>query len=485
MLRRENNTMRKVLTSVVAIMTIMAMLCGCSSDATKSMLSMASEVASRDNEVTGKLTISVDDSLYDVMQSLNGTDTVSDGAESADKGEEKLINNIKSALTDGITVDYYSKTMATDDNYIAEFSDEITFNGITEKISGVMDSNSGIYLSPSSISSIAHIVKSLDTENYLEFDADSITKAMSKMENGGVRYVSISDAEMPFDTTASIDDESIAQLTDMFSDIDLGDIISIRGNGVHIEFTGMQFIDIAGKVANKLISNEEHELNIKEDLLKSAEDGDGSVSALIELLESSVCKSDITSENGKIKSETELTVGMYGKNILKVTDISTSIERTNDMTYNASDSSQFKSYNEAVNMIMYEDAVSKGVKSVDISWYPDEYVQESDNVFSGTSKCTIYYSDDSCKTDYYNYIIEDDRIYLPLRDITERCGYEVTWDGSKAGVIVDGNNVEMSGIIHNDRTYIKIRDFENIGVVVNYIGETQERGNVAQLVFIN
>lgn len=473
------------MTSIVAIMTIVAMLCGCSGDAATSMMSILDEVSSRDNEVTGKLTISVDDALYDVVQALSDADTVEDGVGSEDKGEEKIINNIKSALTNGITVDYYSKTMSTDDNNIAEFSTSITLNNVTEKISGVIDGSSGIYLSPSSISSIAHIIKSLDAEDYLGLDTDSITKAMVKMENSGIRYISVSDTEMPLDTDTATSDESLTALSEMLSDLNVDDFISMNGDAVHIEFTGMQFVDTTVKLFGRLMGKEEPEVGIRDMLLKEAGDADdGSLSVLMELLESSVCKSDITRENDKIKSETELAVNMYGKNILKVTDVSTTSKRTADMTYNTSDSSQFESIEEAMNLIMYEDAMAKGVNSVDISWYPNEYIKESDNLFSGTSECTIYYNDDSCNTDYYGYILKDDRIYLPLRDITERCGYEVTWDGSKAGVIVDGNNVEMSGIIHNDRTYIKIRDFENMGVIVNYIGETQERGNVAQLVFM-
>jgi len=52
----------------------------------------------------------------------------------------------------------------------------------------------------------------------------------------------------------------------------------------------------------------------------------------------------------------------------------------------------------------------------------------------------------------------------------ENCGYEVSWDGEarKAYVTVDGKKIEMTGVIVNDRTYVKIRDFEKLGATVDY-----------------
>ena len=67
----------------------------------------------------------------------------------------------------------------------------------------------------------------------------------------------------------------------------------------------------------------------------------------------------------------------------------------------------------------------------------------------------------------------DNSVYLPLRQIMENAGYEVSWDGEqrKAYVTVAGEKVEMTGVIVNDRTYVKIRDFEKLGATVEYSEE--------------
>lgn len=67
------------------------------------------------------------------------------------------------------------------------------------------------------------------------------------------------------------------------------------------------------------------------------------------------------------------------------------------------------------------------------------------------------------------YII-DGRIYLPMRYIAESFGETVEWDGQarKAYVVRGNEKIDMSGIIYDGTTYIKIRDFEKLGYTVSY-----------------
>lgn len=71
----------------------------------------------------------------------------------------------------------------------------------------------------------------------------------------------------------------------------------------------------------------------------------------------------------------------------------------------------------------------------------------------------------------FEYHIIEDRIYLPLRAICENLGYEVSWDNENRKAYVtthDGKTVDMTGTIVNDRTFVKIRDFEKLGYIINY-----------------
>lgn len=62
------------------------------------------------------------------------------------------------------------------------------------------------------------------------------------------------------------------------------------------------------------------------------------------------------------------------------------------------------------------------------------------------------------------------RTYLPLRMVGESLGETVGWDASahQAYVLQNGQRINMTGIIVNSRTYIKMRDFEKLGFTVGW-----------------
>lgn len=67
--------------------------------------------------------------------------------------------------------------------------------------------------------------------------------------------------------------------------------------------------------------------------------------------------------------------------------------------------------------------------------------------------------------------LREDRIYLPMRQIVECSGLDVEWDGKTAyAVMADGTKAELTGFIDNGRTYVKVRDFEKVGIKIDYVG---------------
>ncbi len=64
----------------------------------------------------------------------------------------------------------------------------------------------------------------------------------------------------------------------------------------------------------------------------------------------------------------------------------------------------------------------------------------------------------------------DGRTYLPLRMVGESLGETVDWDQAthQAYVLQNGQRINMTGIIVNSRTYIKMRDFEQLGFSVEW-----------------
>lgn len=73
--------------------------------------------------------------------------------------------------------------------------------------------------------------------------------------------------------------------------------------------------------------------------------------------------------------------------------------------------------------------------------------------------------------DFQPYTIIDGRIYLPLRYIGESFGEEVSWDdATKSAFIIRGDEkINMTGVIVDSKTMVKVRDFEKLGYTVDFI----------------
>ena len=61
-------------------------------------------------------------------------------------------------------------------------------------------------------------------------------------------------------------------------------------------------------------------------------------------------------------------------------------------------------------------------------------------------------------------------MYLPMRRICERFGEVVDWDPElgRAYVVRGDTKIDMTGVLIDGRTFIKIRDFEKLGYFVDY-----------------
>lgn len=71
------------------------------------------------------------------------------------------------------------------------------------------------------------------------------------------------------------------------------------------------------------------------------------------------------------------------------------------------------------------------------------------------------------KYDFYNIY---GSMYLPMRKICERLGEIVDWDPvlGRAYVVRGEEKIDMTGVLKEGKTFIKIRDFEKLGYLVDY-----------------
>ncbi|MDF2950046.1 MAG: hypothetical protein K0R07_2095, partial [Sedimentibacter sp.] len=105
------------------------------------------------------------------------------------------------------------------------------------------------------------------------------------------------------------------------------------------------------------------------------------------------------------------------------------------------------------------------VQKLEMMWYQDSYSAE-------VNKIRL---DKQTDWDYQSFAIIEDRIYLPLRYIGESFGEEVMWDNEnkKAYVVRDNVKIDMTGVLVDSTTMVKVRDFEKLGYK---IGFTQVNG---------
>lgn len=104
------------------------------------------------------------------------------------------------------------------------------------------------------------------------------------------------------------------------------------------------------------------------------------------------------------------------------------------------------------------------VTGVSATWYYDESTaflteERAEPVYWGGSASPIV-----------EYVVQDGRIYLPLRSICDMLGETVTWDqATKTASVAQGETViPMDSILVDSTSYIGVRGFEALGYQVTY-----------------
>ncbi len=126
----------------------------------------------------------------------------------------------------------------------------------------------------------------------------------------------------------------------------------------------------------------------------------------------------------------------------------------------------FENFHGSLNSILNQ---FNPVNAVSFTWWTDDTVDTIDTIgILNTHRADIDLFTDTSLVPTY---MEDGRLFAPLRVITENLGDSVSWNSETQSVIVTneaGNQVEIVGSIHNDTTFIPIRDFEKLGYTVLY-----------------
>lgn len=375
---------------------------------------------------------------------------------------------------------------------------DLHYNDVVAKMDLYSDGNN-IYIPPESLLNLNDLMYKAEIEvNKYEV----LKEELEECEQSGVDYISFdldnySNGGM-IGIVSETDNESIRnfgeKLYKAYSGMSINGVVSLSdfGNqGVTISADGEQLLNLGLQVLQYTSENIDSIFDETKDLynyygIKASEEDKESVRYMC---------SSLINEIGNIKkAETDEYKEMFEN--IKYSNVSYSVDK-DDVTnaYNQKVSLSIAPKNEEV--LKAEINVDTGEYDGDIWTLPDNAkVVSSDEINISNIKpytCEIVWDATTLQDNYGSTEIHsifddkytsnisstvkiiDDRAYLPLREVCENLGYSVDWDGSRAWVSDGFNMYDMTGTIINDRTYIKVRDFEKLGVVVEYVEDDTSR----------
>lgn len=186
----------------------------------------------------------------------------------------------------------------------------------------------------------------------------------------------------------------------------------------------------------------------------------GELDIYIDMLEDSVIKEEIYKEKDSYKDITEVNILYDGIDMISINSntsiIPTNIEKVSLEGKTIEVVELENLYNKTENYI-------NPVQTMELQWYEDSYFVQVESVRL----------EGNINNDYKDFANIDNSIYLPLRFISESFGEEVDWDNEnkKAYIIRNEEKIEMTGVIIDSNTMVKVRDFEKLGYKVDYIQE--------------
>lgn len=214
-------------------------------------------------------------------------------------------------------------------------------------------------------------------------------------------------------------------------------------------------------VVEDLTTNKElYVLSLKEGLLevnKEILDENENIEEVIDFLKGTKVTSSLEKKGNKYIEKDTAVVKVDSKEVVNI--VSEIIYTTIDI--------KAKDYS-GITYISIDDFTSL-VDRIQYKVNPVEYMEIQYYNYSNSASAELARKEGT-ETTYFEYRIIEDRIYLPLRKICEYFGEEVYWDNEehKAYIIRGEEKIDMTGTIINDRTFIKMRDFEKLGYTLDW-----------------
>ena len=497
--------MKKVLVIVLTMLLAIGMMTGCSQAELIALNAYTDMAAWETTQQSGTITAEINREQLAKLISAFAAEWESDiSAEDA--------NEISSSIFQSLKIDYTAEADVKAQKIFADF--DVTLDGELYPLEVYFEGNK-ITVAKETFGSVMKLMDKYgltenETYTYVEFlneytgDKDSLQISLGEDANYYTEQQNIA-AELGNNVTALAADFIKTAFSDYTSTLS-----SPEGNGVKFEVTYEKLVKEFGsllgyyighkdkiadawdtavtsyaKIFENLFSYHGADVEIAEDnqeflpemkadsILPSAADLTGALEEVQEALNESSTLKELVSGANLICAITPVGKDAYdmkydfalpyqGVNMLtmNMTDHRKKIDKITERQYNSAVLNDFDTE--------YENFMNRQypILNAKLSWREGGALYGDITFYRKNLDYTLYY-------DYVwrQFIVIDDRIYVPMRTIAEGLGYEVQWDSEneKAYVLDGDNRIDMSGFVREDTTYIKVRDFEKLGCTVYYV----------------
>lgn len=514
--------MKKKVSIILCLILVMASLVGCS-QAEMGYLDMSRQIsASAEYQVTGSVEGEID---FDALAALSdqtaeklwaGASYGSDKNASDEFSEMGLKGVKKIKITYDMLVDMKNGTA-----FQADFDAE--FNGKAYKLGDVyFDAARGVYVSKDFLMGLYDLYKDFspdawDSYFYSKEYRDELLKALGDSKYVSAEYLEGMNAGITAQTSVTamnkeINDAAFRFIETAFSDFTTGAVNPV-GGGYKISLDGPQakkliadmlqyFIDNTGKVmeayreymtaamknVSGLTDEEKQAANASFDglfgknnqiMFSSALAGvrqmviEADKAGYMDFLNGFRYEATVKKYGDKFESQGETYLKDKGKIVFSLKSQSELSLQAVKVDFPKAEIS-LDELNQAIDALENK---QNPVKEANITWWNGAdsdydwidiaYKREKASPFANR-----------VELDYESYFIKEKRLYVPMRSISERLGEAVTWDqkAKKAYVVRGDKQIEMTGIIKDGTTYVKVADFAKLGyqITYNYDKEYQE-----------
>jgi|GEM_PF-2666453 Copper amine oxidase N-terminal domain. len=510
--------MKKKLIIILSLILVLSLLAGCSR-AELEYLDMSSQLSSAEEfratgTITGEINFDALAALVDKTMAkveTNSTYTGYSEGQAKDSFSEAGLTGTKNIKIDyDMLVDRKSGM-----SLWADF--DVTFNGKRYEMGDMyFDAADGIYVSKTLLIGLYDFYKDVspnqwDSYFYSAEYRNELLKALGDSDYVSMKYMEDASSELAMEidnlqtANKEVNEEAVKFITTAFSGFTTGTVSSVSG-GYRVSFDGNQGKKLIADVLQYAIDNTDKIISAYKDFFVAVLENMSDLTA--EEKKEAIAEIDeLLGQNNQIMISSYLAMARQGfmeidkagyLDFLNGFKYNETLKKSGNKYISQQDVSltdlnksvfSFKTQTEVtlqqVDISLPAggtslDTVQKAVtalekkynpvKIAELTWWNSDYGYEYAEIGIDYERAKESPFASSVETNYESYFVKDKRLYVPLRSISEGLGEQVNWDQKvkKAYVSRGGQQIYMTGIIKDGRTYIKVIDFEKLGYKVAY-----------------